>query len=166
MDTRPGQGWHAQGFADGRAAAVLCCWPGGWLRYSGLNWDDFTFLHPDERFLTDVASSIGGRLQSTEADDTARSAHVARCQEHYPQSGGAGPYFDAACSTLNPHNVGKGIYVYGTLPLFLARATGELLAQVSGDPYARQLLWPSPGLARSSRRWRKPPPFSSFSSSA
>ena len=131
------------------AALLLCLLlAGGWLRYNGLNWDDFTFLHPDERFLTDVASSIGGRLQSTEADDTARSAHVARCQERYPQSGGAGPYFDAACSTLNPHNVGKGIYVYGTLPLFLARATGELLAQVSGEPshgsfFGLHLVWRS-----------------------
>ena len=131
------------------AALLLCLLlAGGWLRYNGLNWDDFTFLHPDERFLTDVASSIGGRLQSTEADDTARSAHVTRCQERYPQSGGAGPYFDAACSTLNPHNVGKGIYVYGTLPLFLARATGELLAQVSGDPlhgsfFGLHLVWRS-----------------------
>ena len=58
------------------AALLLCLLlAGGWLRYNGLNWDDFTFLHPDERFLTDVASSIGGRLQSTEADDAARSAH-------------------------------------------------------------------------------------------
>ena len=52
------------------AALLLCLLlAGGWLRYNGLNWDDFTFLHPDERFLTDVVSSIGGRLQSTEAND-------------------------------------------------------------------------------------------------
>ena len=42
--------------------------------------------------------------------------------------------------------MGKGDYVYGTLPLFLARATGELLAQVSGDPahssfFGLHLVW-------------------------
>ena len=31
---------------------------GGWLRFTGLGWDGGTHLHPDERFLTIVASSL------------------------------------------------------------------------------------------------------------
>ncbi|MCY4525778.1 MAG: glycosyltransferase family 39 protein, partial [Anaerolineaceae bacterium] len=91
-------------------------------------------------------SSIGGGLRSTEATEELRSGHVARCMERYPESGGTGPYFDTECSTLNPHNVGKGIYVYGTLPLFLARATGDQLTQITGDSshssfYGLHLVW-------------------------
>ena len=130
--------------------ALLCLLlAGAWLRFNGLNWDDFTNLHPDERFLTDVAASIGGGLRSTEpAGEAARSAQLAECLQRYPESYGAGPYFDTHCSTLNPHNAGKGLYVYGTLPLFLARVAGELLAQVSGDPthagfYGLHLVWRS-----------------------
>ncbi len=125
---------------------LLLLLAGGALRYTGLNWDDFTFLHPDERFLTDVVSSIGGGLRSTEATEELRSGHVARCMERYPERGGTGPYFDTECSTLNPHNVGKGLYVYGTLPLFLARAAGDQLTQITGDSshssfYGLHLVW-------------------------
>lgn len=130
--------------------ALLLCLvlAGGWLRFTGLNWDDYTFLHPDERFLTDVASSIGGGMRSTAGSEEARSAQLARCRERYPAENGAGPYFDSDCSTLNPNNVGMGYYVYGTLPLFAARAAGELLAQLSGDPTHRgyfglHLVWRS-----------------------
>ena len=35
---------------------------GGYFRFAGLNWDDFTHLHPDERFLTDVAQGLGRQL--------------------------------------------------------------------------------------------------------
>ncbi len=128
------------------ALLLLLLLAGGALRYTGLNWDDFTFLHPDERFLTDVVSSIGGGLRSTEATEELRNGHIARCMERYPESAGAGSYFDTECSTLNPHNVGKGIYVYGTLPLFLARATGDQLTQITGDSshssfYGLHLVW-------------------------
>lgn len=138
--------------ADRRRAlwtgALLLCLllAGGWLRFNGLNWDDYTFLHPDERFLTDVAARLGGGLQSTRSGGAeAQQAQLAACLARHPQ-GGAGPYFDTECSPLNPHNVGVGMYVYGTLPLFLARATGELLAQVSGDSvhsgfFGLHLVW-------------------------
>lgn len=131
-----------------RAILLALLLAGGWFRFTGLNWDDYTYLHPDERYLSDVVASIGGRLQSTVDGEEARREHLARCMERYPQSAGAGPYFDAECSTLNPHNVGKGIYVYGTLPLFLARAAGEQLAQLTGDRthagfYGLHLVWRS-----------------------
>ena len=128
------------------ALLLLLLLTGGIFRFTGLNWDDFTFLHPDERFLTDVVSSIGGGLRSTRATEGERSGQVALCMERYPASHGAGPWFDTECSTLNPHNVGKGIYVYGTLPLFLARATGEALTRLTGDAshssfYGLHLVW-------------------------
>jgi YYY domain-containing protein len=73
---------------------------GAYFRFVGLNWDGDLHLHPDERFLTMVTSSI----QSV---------------------GSLGDYFDTEKSTLNPNNVGYGYYVYGTLPLFMVRYVAE-----------------------------------------
>jgi YYY domain-containing protein len=74
-----------------------------YLRLTGINWDEYTHLHPDERFLTMVESSL--KLPSS-----------------------VGEYFNTAASPLNPHNAGHGFFVYGTLPIFLVR----YLAEVSG----------------------------------
>jgi hypothetical protein len=52
------------------------------LRFSGMEWDDQTHLHPDERFLTMVETNI-----------------------QFPQDGIG--YFDTA-DALNPNNVGHG----------------------------------------------------------
>jgi YYY domain-containing protein len=112
---------------------VLVMLIGGYFRFVGQNWDDFTHLHPDERFLTDVASSIGGALRSTAPGEFEQQAQLDRCMARYPATGGIGGYFDAECSSLNPHNAGKGLYVYGTLPLFAARAAGDFMAQMTGD---------------------------------
>ncbi|HYO89623.1 MAG TPA: glycosyltransferase family 39 protein, partial [Candidatus Limnocylindrales bacterium] len=122
---------------------------GGYFRFVGLNWDDFTHLHPDERFLTDVAQGLGGRLNPSDsgADDVTPEQQVEICLGRYPDSGGVGPFFDTLCSTWNPHNAnsGHGMYVYGTLPLFAARLTAEGVvsvttavanAQTGGDPSA------------------------------
>ncbi len=80
-----------------------------YLRFVGQNWDDFTHLHPDERFLTDVVS----RLQ--------------------PVSG-IGEYFNTHESGLNPNNRGFGFYVYGTLPLFVVKAASGVVADLARDP--------------------------------
>lgn len=81
------------------AALVL----GFWLRFSGLDWDGDQHLHPDERFLTMVASSL-----QTPQDLLG--------------------YLDTDTSTLNPRNTGHGFYVYGTWPItityFVAKALG------------------------------------------
>ncbi len=84
---------------------------GAFFRFYGIRWDQEFHLHPDERFLTMVASSIR------------------------PVSG-LGEYFDTHKSLLNPHNIVDGngnsvfpFFVYGTLPLFIVRYTGELLGQ-------------------------------------
>ena len=44
-----------------------------------------------------------------------------------------GTYFDSYCSALNPLNANSahGLYVYGTLPLFMAKAAGDVMVQGS-----------------------------------
>ena len=84
---------------------------GAYLRLVGLDWDANQHLHPDERFLTMVESSL-------EPVD------------------GLGEYFDTAESTLNPHNRGHGFFVYGTLPIFLVRYVAEWLGSTGyGEVY-------------------------------
>ena len=75
---------------------------GAYLRLIGLDWDEEQHLHPDERFLTMVESSISP-VQSI------------------------GEYFDTSESSLNPHNRGHGFFVYGTLPIFIVRYMADLL---------------------------------------
>ena len=75
---------------------------GSYLRYVGLDWDVEQHLHPDERFLTMVESSL---------------VPVSNLRD----------YFDTSSSTLNPNNQGHGFYVYGTLPIFMVRYLAEWL---------------------------------------
>jgi len=77
------------------------------FRVSGLFWGEYQYLHPDERFLIWVGSDI-------------------KPVENLAS------YFDTANSTLNPHNAGHGFYVYGTLPMFIARYTVEWIFGHSG----------------------------------
>jgi len=79
---------------------------GASMRLTGVNWDEQTHLHPDERFLTDVETKLA-----------------------WPKS--IAEYFDEARSPLNPHNRGVGMFVYGTLPIFIVKAVGTLLDQGS-----------------------------------
>lgn len=53
-----------------------------------------------------------------------------RCTGLFPETGGAGGYFNTDCSPYNPHNANAGMYAYGTLPLFLARFSSDFLQQV------------------------------------
>ena len=75
---------------------------GGYLRFVGLDWDAEQHLHPDERFLTMVESSL---------------LPVPNIRE----------YFNTSISTLNPNNQGHNFYVYGTLPIFMVRYLAEWL---------------------------------------
>ena len=70
------------------------------LRYTGLDWDAGEHLHPDERFLTMVASAL-----------------------HRPQD--LLGYMDTDTSPLNPRNMGHAFYVYGTWPMTLVRLLAE-----------------------------------------
>jgi len=83
---------------------VLIMVAGGYLRTMGLDWDAGQHLHPDERFLTMVESSL-------------------------EPASGLGEYFDTGESPLNPNNRGHGFYVYGTLPIFLVRYVAEWIGQ-------------------------------------
>jgi YYY domain-containing protein len=79
-----------------------------WLRLSGLDWDGDHHLHPDERFLTMVATDV--RVPSS-----------------------ASVYFDTGRSPLNPANVGRAYFTYGTFPLFLTRAVAAATGTTDYD---------------------------------
>ena len=76
----------------------------------GLYWDESNLLNPDERFLTMVSTDM--KLPS-----------------------GIAQYFDTATSPLNPHNNKNfPLFVYGTLPIFLAK----IVAIITGlDAYGQ-----------------------------
>ncbi len=78
------------------------------LRIIGLNWDQGQHLHPDERFLTMVASSIS-----------------------LPQN--IQEYFSTSSSSFNPGNSGYSFYVYGTFPLLIIRVFAQILKLTSYD---------------------------------
>lgn len=79
---------------------------GAALRTRGLNWDEDQHLHPDERFLTMVATAI--RIPNAVSQ-----------------------YFDTATSPLSPYNNNFASFVYGTAPLFVVRLVSELVKQTA-----------------------------------
>ena len=79
---------------------MLVLFLAAYFRFTGLNWDANHHLHPDERFLTIVASSL----------------------ESVPDPLS---YLRTSESTLNPYNVGQGFYVYGNFPMTVTRYIGE-----------------------------------------
>jgi YYY domain-containing protein len=83
-----------------------------YFRFIGINWGEEQYLHPDERFLVWVGSDIAPVKSLTE-------------------------YFNTATSSLNPHNRGHGFFVYGTLPMFLAR---YLVESIYGHSGFREML--------------------------
>ncbi len=104
----------------------------GYFRFVGQNWDDYVHLHPDERFLGGVASSLGRPLSPllfTNSDPSLNQIEYDDCMARNPQTAGVGGYFDTACSSLNPYNLGYGTYVYGTLPLYLTRWSAEFAVE-------------------------------------
>lgn len=80
---------------------------GAYLRFTGIKWDQDYHLHPDERFLTMVETSL---------------SPVNSLKE----------YFDTSASSLNPHNILDAnenqiypFFVYGTLPIVIVRYLAE-----------------------------------------
>lgn len=71
------------------------------VRVYGLNWDQNQHLHPDERFLTMVASAMQWPKNLTE-------------------------YFATDVSRLNPHNIGFNFYVYGTYPVIFTKYVASI----------------------------------------
>lgn len=98
-----------------------------YLRFSGANWGELQHQHPDELFLTSVVSN----LRPHECIDPNLS--IDNCPLEQQRWMSVSDYFDTAKSTLNPHNRGFGFFVYGTLPLFIVRFTGEMIGQTDYD---------------------------------
>lgn len=85
---------------------------GGFFRLIGLNWDQGNHLHPDERFLTQVAIDIS-----------------------WP--GSIYRYLDTNLSPANPHNRNHTFYVYGTFPVYIVKFVADVF---SSDNYDKLTL--------------------------
>ncbi len=72
------------------------------FRLINLNWDENYHLHPDERFLTMVSTSM-------------------KFPENFLD------YFDQKKSFLNPYNLGFNFYVYGVWPLVFNKSLAVIL---------------------------------------
>ncbi len=81
---------------------------GTWFRFTGLDWDSSTHLHPDERHIT-----------------------ITTAQIQWPDS--LSQYFDTETSPLNPYNQGIGSFVYGTLPVFITKAAAGIVDKDAYD---------------------------------
>lgn len=81
---------------------------GAYLRFVGLNWDEKSHPHPDERFLTMVESAL-----------------------RIPNS--IGEYFNTQESPLNPYNYDYTFFVYGTFPIFIVRFLAEWFGMTGYD---------------------------------
>ena len=77
------------------------------LRFTGLNWDEGQWIHPDEGHMRMITAAI-----------------------HWPADPAL--YFDAERSPLNSFNQGQA-YSYGTLPLFATRLVAEGLDRACGE---------------------------------
>ena len=119
------------------------------LRSAGRNWDDYTQLHPDERFLSDMASTVrsGPVMRPAARSDVSIQEQFQTCygvnsaeefgrlsvQERFERRAelGRGGYFDALCSELNVNVVRETIWVYGQFPLFSTRALAETQSELT-----------------------------------
>jgi YYY domain-containing protein len=99
---------------------------GAYFRLVGINWGDYQYLHPDERFLIWVGTDIS----PLKCSDPALT--INECPPQNQTWMGFSDYFNTAASNLNPHNRGHGFYVYGTLPMFLTRYVVEWVYGHSG----------------------------------
>ncbi len=89
-------------------AALLILGLGAYFRFVGLSWDDSYHLHPDERFLTQVANALA--LPDNPIQ-----------------------YLQTSVSPLNPYGVTDSagnmifpLYVYGNFPMTVTRLVAEL----------------------------------------
>ncbi|MCC7363723.1 MAG: phospholipid carrier-dependent glycosyltransferase [Dehalococcoidia bacterium] len=108
------------------AAIVAILLVAAGLRFHGLDWDQPEGanaplqMHPDERFM----SLVGDRID-------------------WPSS--VAEYFDTANSPLNPYNAPETpSFVYGTFPLFLAKAVSTIAGddpEGPGSGYEQTVVW-------------------------
>lgn len=105
---------------------VLVLIVGSALRLAGSYWGEYTYMHPDERFLLWVGTDIS-------PVNLVPNPHATSAEDQYQKEWlSFSEYFDTANSPLNPHNRGHGFYVYGTLPMFITRAAVELIKGHTG----------------------------------
>lgn len=97
-----------------------------YLRVTGIYWGEYTYLHPDERFLVWVGTDITPMVCGT--PDLA----VESCPKDQLGWMSLGEYFNSAASTLNPQNRGHNFYVYGNLPMTLTRIVVQWVYGQSG----------------------------------
>jgi YYY domain-containing protein len=113
---------------------ILVLFAGAYFRTIGLNWDDNQHLHPDERFLTMVETSLMPASTPEELLGPPPTRFTQPWRETY--SGSLrdckewGGLFDTACSPMNPNNRGYGFYVYGDLPIIGVRYIGQALTDL------------------------------------
>lgn len=93
--------WHTKALL----LAILLL--GAFLRFYNIDWDQGQHLHPDERFLTMVATAM----------------IVPQTFENY---------LNPQLSTMNPANIGHPFYVYGTLPVVITKL---LAVGIGADNY-------------------------------
>ncbi len=109
---------------------------GVYFRIVGIDWGEYQYLHPDERFLVWVGSDIQPIGTPDEEMGRPPSAEQIPWRGAYPEvykdCETWGGYFDASCSPLNPNNRGHGFYVYGTFPMFITRYAVEWISGRSG----------------------------------
>src|SRR5262245_42634461 len=92
-----------------RAALAIVLLVAALFRFVDLSWDDGHNLHPDERFLTSVTNDL-----------------------KWPES--FENYFDPQASTLSPYSLpNMGLYVYGTLPVYIVKWTAIVLDRNNYD---------------------------------
>jgi YYY domain-containing protein len=92
--------WNTAAVLSVALPLILILLVGAYFRFTGLNWDGNHHLHPDERFLTMVATSL-------------ESVSDPRL------------YFRTSESPLNPYNRGYGFFVYGNFPMTVTRYVAE-----------------------------------------
>ena len=95
----------------GLAVLVVILLAASYVRFSGLNWDEGQYIHPDEGHMRNTVSLISW------PDDLSL-------------------YFDTHRSPLNVRNIEGRRYSYGTLPLFVTRAAAEWLDTSCSDSAA------------------------------
>ncbi len=104
---------------------VFILFIGAFFRFIGIQWGDYQYLHPDERFLISVGADMQLISAPPEAlgtpPNTVNNPWRVSPTYTYPDCKDWGGYFDASCSPLNPNNRGHSFYVYGTLPMFVTR---------------------------------------------
>ncbi len=104
-----------------------------YFRFTGENWGNLLYQHPDEGFMIQVTAGIQPIGASSDLlgppPTTSTQAWRAAYPQAYPNCKAWGGYFDTACSPMNPPNRGYSFYVYGDLPLYILRYLADWFKQ-------------------------------------